>query len=69
MKYAKAYAGAATVLISFVVLQFGLELSDEVTGAITTLLTGAIVWAVPNKKPEAETPPAYDPTTVHGPRF
>lgn len=70
MKYAKAYAGAATVVLSFVVLQFGLQLPDEVTGAITTLLTGAIVWWVPNKKPEANTtPPAYDPKTVHGPRF
>jgi hypothetical protein len=56
MKYAKAYAGAATVLISFAVLQLGLELPDEVTGAITTLLTGAIVWWVPNKKDPAPDP-------------
>jgi hypothetical protein len=68
MKYAKAYAGAATVLISFAVLQFGLELPDEVTGAITTLLTGAIVWWVPNKKgPQEPELRSYDPTTVHGP--
>jgi hypothetical protein len=58
MKYAKAYAGAATVLISFVVLQLGLELPDEVTGAITTLLTGAIVWWVPNKKGAARPRPS-----------
>lgn len=50
MKYAKAYAAAATVVLSFVVLQFGLQLPDEVTGAITVLLTPAVVAFVPNKK-------------------
>lgn len=60
MKYAKAYAGAVTVVLSYVILQFGLDLPDEVAGAITTLLTGAIVYAVPNKQPKERPRPLPD---------
>lgn len=60
MKYAKAYAGALTVVLSFAVLQLGLELPDTVSGALTTLLTGAIVWWVPNKQPKERPRPLTD---------
>lgn len=48
-KYAKAIAGATTVLIVSIVGEFGLELSDELTTAIGTLVTAFVVWCVPNK--------------------
>jgi hypothetical protein len=60
MKYAKAYAGALTVLVSFLVLQVGLELPDEVTGAITVLLTPVVVALVPNKQEPVRTRPLPD---------
>lgn len=64
MKYAKAYAGALTVLVAFVAGKYGLELDDEVTGAITVLLTPAVVALVPNKEapPEQKAPHSRDTT-------
>lgn len=47
-KYAKAIAGALTVIVVFVVGQFGLDLPPEVVTAVGTLLTALVVWAVPN---------------------
>lgn len=49
-KYAKAYAAALVVLITFVVAQFGLDLPEAVTGALIVILTPSVVAAVPNKK-------------------
>jgi len=60
MKYAKAYAGAATVLISFLLTKVGFDLSDEVTGAITVLLTPVVVALVPNKKEPVRNRPLPD---------
>lgn len=52
MEYAKAIAAAITVLVVFAVAQFGLELPPVVTGALETLITGGVVWAVKNKPKE-----------------
>ncbi len=50
MTAAKALAGALTALVVFIVSQFGLDLPGEVTSALTTLLTFAAVYFVPNKE-------------------
>lgn len=49
MKYAKAYAGAITIVIVFGLGEVGFNLPDSVTGAITVLLTPLVVAIVPNK--------------------
>lgn len=51
-QYAKAIAGAVTALIVWIVAQFGLELPDEVTGALITLITGGIIYWVKNHPSE-----------------
>lgn len=50
MTAAKAFAAAATVLIVFVVGLFGLDVPEEVVTAVGTLLTGAVVWKVRNRR-------------------
>lgn len=52
-KYAKAIAGALTVLIVFVVGELGLDLDENVTAAIGTLVTAFVVWRVPNSPDKA----------------
>lgn len=54
MKYAKALAGAATALVVFVAAEAGLDLPEEVTAALTTLFTAAVVALVPNTDPEVD---------------
>jgi hypothetical protein len=51
-QYAKAIGGALTALAVFCAGEFGLELPEEVTAALTTIFTAAVVWAVPNKPQE-----------------
>lgn len=48
-EYAKAWAGAAAALIAFVVGEVWIELPEPVTGALATVITGAVVWAVRNR--------------------
>ena len=50
MPTAKALAGAATTLIVFVVALVGLDLPEGVVAALLTVLTGALVYLVPNKQ-------------------
>jgi hypothetical protein len=52
MEYAKAWAGGAAVLISFVVGQVWIELPESITAALATVLTGAVIAVVKNKKKE-----------------
>jgi hypothetical protein len=51
---AKAYAGAATAILVYVVAQLGLDLPAPVVAALETLVTGAVVWAVRNRPRVAE---------------
>lgn len=60
MKYAKAYAGAAALVVTFVVGEFGLSLPEEVTGAIALLLTPVVIAIVPNKQPKERPRPLPD---------
>ena len=53
MEYAKAWAGGAAVLISFIVGQVWIELPESITAALATVLTGAVVFVVKNKKKPA----------------
>lgn len=62
MENAKAIAGALTTLIVFIAAEVGLDLPDGVTAAVGTILTGAVVWYVANKKP------APEPATLEGVR-
>lgn len=52
-KYNKAtYGGLAvalTTVLVFIAQYFGYETPPEIQGAITTLITALVVWAVPNK--------------------
>jgi hypothetical protein len=50
VKFAKAYAAAVAVVITYIVGELGLNLPDGVTGAIALLLTPLVVAIVPNKK-------------------
>lgn len=49
-EYAKAIAGAITALIVFVVSEVGLDLPEEVSAALVTLITALIVYVVPNRR-------------------
>lgn len=50
MKYAKAYASAAAVVISFIVGELWIELPPEITGCIAVLLVPLVVAYIPNKE-------------------
>ena len=63
MKYAKAYASAAAVVITFLVGEVGLDFPTEVTGAIAVLLVPAVVAVIPNK--EAPDGPNHTPSSSH----
>jgi hypothetical protein len=52
MEYAKAWAGGAAVLISFIVGEVWIQLPEPVTGALATVITGAVVFVVKNRKKE-----------------
>lgn len=43
LKYKKAIGGAVAVAVSWVALKVGLDLSDEATASIQTVLIGAVV--------------------------
>lgn len=51
MEYAKAIAGAAAVIVSFVVGEIWIDLPDAVTLALATVLTPAAVAITKNKQP------------------
>jgi len=61
-EHAKAIAGALTTLVVFIAAEVGFDLPDGVTAAVGTILTGAIVWYVTNRRPA---PPA---ATLEGAR-
>lgn len=64
MKYAKAYAGSAALVVTFLVGEFGLSLPEEVTSAIAVLLTPVVVALVPNKVPKKRPRPLPDSRPV-----
>lgn len=45
-------AAAIVTILSFVSFQTGYELSPEVQTALTTLITAAVIYFVPNKEVE-----------------
>ena len=60
MPTAKALAGALTAIIVYVVTLVGLDLPEGVVGALLTVITGAVVYLVPNKEQtEAEPEQAF----------
>lgn len=62
MKYAKAYAGAAAVVLTFLVGEVGLELPEEVTASIATLLVPLVVAIIPNKEASSGSRPGDSPS-------
>jgi hypothetical protein len=53
MPTAKALAGAITAIVVYAVAQLGLELPEPIVGALSLVVTGAVVYFVPNKPPES----------------
>ena len=51
--HAKAIAGIATPALTYVSAKWGLHLSAGDVAAITSILTGGVVYAVPNTPKEA----------------
>lgn len=53
MPTAKALAGAVTAILVYVAAQVGLELPEPVVAALSLVVTGAVVYLVPNRPPES----------------
>lgn len=49
-----ALAGAITTILVYIAQYYGLVLDTQVQGAITTIITMIVVYAVPNKPVEEE---------------
>lgn len=44
-------AAAITILVAYIASQYGYDFPPEVQGAVTTIITMIVVYAVPNKEP------------------
>jgi hypothetical protein len=51
-QYDKAYAAALTAIITYVVGQVWIDLPEGITAALIVLITPAVTWRVPNKRPK-----------------
>jgi len=49
MAYSKSIAAGIVAAAGFIALKWGVTLGVEIEAALLTLVSAAVVWAVPNK--------------------